>query len=372
MALRWFGLASVVAMVFAVAIAGLDCAPSAKAAPALVWSSPKAIPGAGALGGVSCPSVSFCATFSGPLILTSEDPSGGPKTWRATSLAPRLEGYDILAISCASAQLCIAVGDGFIASSTRPGGDARAWRVTHLGQGYWHAASCPSRILCVVLDQRALIAVSTNPTGGASAWTVATAPKTVAEAGSSYCAITLCQTLNAVSCASASFCVAVEDDNESTADAVVMTHPAAPATWAASAILTGPTYGGLSGIACPSVTLCITAQPDESLLVSADPSSPSAAWTATTLSTGSIGNTDVVPAIACGSSSLCAETWGPQIVVSVHPTRGPAAWNAQTIARFSLSGVSCISARICVAVDNAGNAIVGRKPPAPTRHRHPR
>ena len=63
--------------------------------------------------------------------------------------------------------------------------------------------------------------------------------------------------------------------------------------------------------------------------------------------------------------------------MSAVPTGGPSAWTSASIdpdnGSNRLNAASCPSVSLCVAVDSAGNAVVGTSTPAPatlSRHRN--
>src|SRR5581483_6109801 len=77
---------------------------------------------------------------------------------------------------------CAAVdGEGQVLTTTNPSGGDGAWAIApidgqltdprSLGE-LVTAISCPSASLCVAVDNIGNVITSTNPTGGASAWTV--------------------------------------------------------------------------------------------------------------------------------------------------------------------------------------------------------
>src|SRR5207244_1053640 len=96
---------------------------------------------------------------------------------------------------------------------TNPTGGASAWKVTPVdGTNTLNGVSCASTSLCVAVDDPGNAVTSTNPTGGASAGDATNVDSP--------------NRLNGVSCATPSLCVAVDD----LGNAVVGTGP--PATTA--------------------------------------------------------------------------------------------------------------------------------------------
>jgi hypothetical protein len=84
---------------------------------------------------ISCPTEHFCAlTVSGSVtaqILTSANPTGGRRDWRAAHFSWERTNLAFSSVSCPSVRLCVA-GDawGDIFTSTHPG--RRGWRLTRL------------------------------------------------------------------------------------------------------------------------------------------------------------------------------------------------------------------------------------------------
>ena len=111
----------------------------------------------------------------------------------------------------------------------------------------------------------------------------------------------------------------------------------------------------LTGVACPSSSLCVAVDGHGNAATSTTPSA-SSSWTLA----------KVAPPLAnvvCPSTTLCIGLAGGQIVTTTNPTGGAAAWSAPvTIDSAPIADVSCPSATLCVAVDNAGNALTSTNP----------
>jgi hypothetical protein len=154
---------------------------------------------------VSCPSASLCVAGDGAgNILSSTNPTGGPIAW---SIAGVLSNESIGGVSCPSISLCVAVGGKDVLTATDPSGGASAGTKTTPDQGnYFGAVSCPSVSLCVAgdsnvaSDSNGKILTTTNPTGGASAWTNARVARPDPNGNS----------LTGVSCPSVSLCIAAD------------------------------------------------------------------------------------------------------------------------------------------------------------------
>jgi hypothetical protein len=172
---------------------------------------------------------------------------------------PADSGAQLSSVSCASASLCVAVGyytactaDFFCfqtgpaeAITTDPAGGARSWRLANLGGWILNSVSCPTTKLCVAVGEGAtqspsgqldsVVLASTHPTVG-TAWTLA--------------AVDRVNTLDRVSCATATQCVAVD----ASGNAISSTNPTGGAgAWRLARL----TANKLTGISCPAISMCV-------------------------------------------------------------------------------------------------------------------
>jgi hypothetical protein len=151
-------------------------------------------------------------------------------------------------------------GSGNVVVSTNPTGGPSAWTTTSVDGGEnLTSISCPSTSLCVAGDGGQNVVTSTDPSGGASAWTVAHVDDgTGAQCGKYGDGDECVLGLTGVACPSQSLCVA--DDGEG--NAITSTNPAGGATAWRTADIDGRLIGGadgLGGVTCPSASLCVTA-----------------------------------------------------------------------------------------------------------------
>jgi hypothetical protein len=204
------------------------------------------------------------------------------------------------------------------------------------------AIACPTRGLCVAVDEAGRIVASTTPAAGASSW------KPVASDPS--------HALRSVSCASATLCAAVDDAGQ----VLVSSSPAAPASWAARAI-DGATP--LTGVSCPSESLCVAVDELGRALTSTAPISSGQPWSPAAIDTG-----QALDSVSCSSAQLCvAVDAAGSALASADPTAGASAWHKRDIdSPRALLGVSCDSAAVCVAVDGSGNALASADPTSST------
>jgi hypothetical protein len=354
------------------AACGLAAAP-ASALPPLAWSTPLLIDPAPtvhanlnsrALDAVSCPSVSLCIAVDAlGNVLTS---AGG--TWTVTPVGTQY----LVAVSCPAVSLCVAVGDsGVIVTSTNPTGGAGAWTTTTLaGVGDFSpvdlaGVSCPTTSSCVAVGRNGMVLASTNPTGGAGAWSVVFAAPGDDLAG--------------VSCPSLSLCAAVGDTGLLTSIS-----PTTHGAWKTTRLGTSRDRPRLVGVSCPSVSLCVTIDAIGSIFSSTDPTGGATAWRAAAVIRTVTEYSPLLKAVSCASVSLCVVTVNDAsdqlinpggcgsgracaplfndggVFASRNPTGGPAAWSRTHVdGPNQLSAVSCPSASLCAAVDQAGNVVVG-------------
>jgi hypothetical protein len=128
---------------------------------------------------------------------------------------------------------------------------------------------------------------------------------------------------------------------------------------------------GLTGVSCPTVSLCVATDFYGKVLASAHPTGSAAGWATEYHSGGEI------TAVSCGSMSLCVETAGTCcnsaappltagiVATSVDPLGGARAWTRSEIAPSAgggLGDVSCVSSRMCVTVGSDGIAVAGMPP----------
>jgi hypothetical protein len=118
---------------------------------------------------------------------------------------------------------------------------------------------------------------------------------------------------------------------------------------------------GITSIACASVTSCIASDEAGNVITTRNPTGGSSAWTLKPVlpRAGGPGG-PYFAQITCPSVSRCVGVYGGQAAVSENPFDG-GTWTQAAIDRGqALTGVSCPTVLLCVAIDNRGNAVVGR------------
>lgn len=217
--------------------------------------------------------------------------------------------------------------------------------------------SCPTLTLCVAVDANGNVITSTKPTGGRSAWARPVKIDTATAAGGGPAGLT------GISCPTPTLCVAV--DGAPTGSVFVSTNPAGgAAAWHAAQVATGP----LTSVSCASSTLCVAAGIEH--YVSIAPTGGVSAWKATGLQLGG----GVFSAIDCPAIALCIATgYGNTNVglatATTTPTGRPTDWVTSDVesappvpGQGLLDGIACPSAGLCVAVDGFDNAYLANKP----------
>lgn len=100
----------------------------------------------------------------------------------------------------------------------------------------------------------------------------------------------------------------------------------------------------LTGLSCPSSSLCVGTDYAGDVLASADPTLRSTGWSSAKIA-GSLELSDV----SCApQGAVCAAVGGAGIFVSTDPTGGPGAWH-HVAESPAASSVSCPSTALCVA-----------------------
>jgi hypothetical protein len=318
--------------------------PVARASGPLVWSHPKSR-GTGPLLGLACPSTALCVGVnrSGD-VLSSTNPFGRSPAWRIAHV-------DVgNSVSCPSAALCVAVGaDGSVASSTHPTEGASAWTVGVVDDDSaqriaLEGVSCPSVALCVAVDSVGDAVTSTDPSAGSATWTVTHVDnyECYHYMGGPSCQ----QELTGVACPSTSLCAAVDFSGN-------VLETTNPPSWS-------PSPAGTSGtnhfytVACPSRKLCATVDGYNGDVITWDPASPSN-LTYTSLAPASLFD------IWCGSTVCLAAGGTPSgangLWASANPG-GPHSWSLSQTDPAGITSAACPSPAVCITGDSTGHVLL--------------
>lgn len=365
----------------------------------------------GALVGVSCPTVSLCVALdSVGNAVSSTDPTAGAGSWSAD----RLGGYNALAdVACPGRALCVAVDDaGNVISSRDPTSAVVRWSIVRVDPGHaLRDVSCATASLCLADDAQGRVFGSRRPAAGAGAWGRIRSPSLAGVSCASVRRGPLClgfgsrslfvstqplrgrwkrqiipkRASSFVSCALPPQLVCFGLGAPG-GPFFSSTDPAAgPRAWHSHR---GPLSGGSDtplGLWCPSARLCIAAAVNQSpdtvaacdtpsrpgsdcsviVKASADPTSPRPAWrTVYSLHSGTSGFLGGGGGLSCPSASLCflfngSYSGSVHSLISTDPAR---AWRPIQIERGGgATSVACPSGQVCIAVDDRGNVIQGRR-----------
>jgi hypothetical protein len=202
---------------------GQSCRPKACAA---IGKAPAEPP----IDSISCPSASLCVAgdWDGN-ILSSTDPAGGAGAWSSAYVDGNVVGghhggfelqTTIDSVSCSSISLCVATDeDGYALSSVDPGGGVSAWRLGLASReefsipgrseqvgGLLFGLTCPSGSLCLALEGHVPLFAEGEP----SRSELAVTENALSDKPWTHGVIDRIGRLEAISCPSASFCVAVD------------------------------------------------------------------------------------------------------------------------------------------------------------------
>ncbi len=181
-----------------------------------------------------------------------------------------------------------------------------------------------------------------------------------------------------------SLCVAGDWDG----DVVTSTDPTGAGNAWSVAYVDHNVESGLTGldpqasigeVSCPSVSFCVASDPTGEVLTSQDPTGGASAWRLRRATPRLLGAPEPASlhSLVCPSMSFCAglrsalstnsELSSSEVALTYDPLNG-AEWARVVIDRVgSLNAISCPTYSLCVAVDGAGNVVVGRVQPPPTR-----
>ena len=300
-----------------------------------------------ALSAVSCSSTSLCVAVGAGKGFITTNPTAAHPTWKPAAI----EGidYQTSSVSCVSTSLCVAVGytvpGGFYhewaAITTNPTATTPTWTTSEIEEGAAATAvSCTSTSFCLAVNDHGRALRTTNPAAASPAWT-ATDP------------IDGFNGFDTVACVGTSLCVTGE---YATGKAAITTNPAAGTpTWKVAQI---DGFSPITGISCPTVSLCAAVDEQGNALTSTNPGAATPVWRSTP-----IAGIGALVAISCPSASLCvAVDMSGNAFVSTNPAAASPTWTTTHIDGSPLSAISCVSAALCVAVDRSGFAVTSTDP----------
>ena len=227
--------------------------------------------------------------------------------------------------------------------------------------------SCPSTTFCVFLDDHGNAVSSTTPLAGATGWTVTNIHVSVGPNSSG-------PWLTGLSCPSISLCVAVDNDG----NVITSADPTGgPSKWRTSRV-DGDMY--LTGVSCPSTTLCVAVDTFGNVVTSTNPGGGATAWAVTGKArhASTPYGQNGFSTVSCATNSLCfAGDYLGNVLASSNPTGGLAAWTrvratgstctiSETGALCEITALSCVIG-VCVAGDFGGNLLTSVTPTAGAR-----
>lgn len=325
----------------------------------------------GGFAGVSCPAANLCVAVdgAGDVVWSTDPATTSAKRWHVVPVD--LTGGGLTAISCPSKSFCAATdADGRVLWTKKPTGGAGNWSVParidptrFAGGGFVGIASisCPSKALCVAVDNAAVgrVIVSTKPTGGAKTWR-----RAQLSAGDE---------LTGVSCTSNSMCVVTG------ATTYYSTYPHASAfDWHVGEA--APSSGIFDGIGCArKTTTCVAVGTGGTSLglAAGSKAAGSMKWTNSLVEANPpLASEGLLDSVACPAKGFCLAVDSVDNVYSTHtPVTGhwgkPKALVAATAsATVNTATISC-AALTCVVADDAGDLVSGvvNAPKVSAKHR---
>jgi hypothetical protein len=296
--------------------------------------------------------------------------SAAAANWAVLRVPPKqlehgsTDSVPLFGVSCPGESLCVAVGAlGTVAVSRSPAGGAEEWEVFYPTfaepdkscleegisaercaepRGSLDAVSCATESLCVAVGKEGAVYSSTDPAGGAKAWTVGNGK----ELGSPH--------LTAVSCPSASLCVAVSGERGAAVGRIVTSTAPASGQWQSAELAGAP---DLRAVSCATTTLCVAAGAGGQIFVSIDPSGGASAWREVASPTPR-----ELRAVSCVTGLCAAGDAGGNILTSTDPAAAGRFTEADGGGSIQITGASCPSAERCVAVDENGDVLTSTEP----------
>lgn len=222
--------------------------------PASAWHAvdiqPSGLNAQAKLDSVTCPSVTLCVAGMNEWsneqgggtslkFATSTNPTGGAGAWTVFA-GPSNVDY-LTQLACSPGKVCAGGDDGAgVVASTNPIGGTAAWsRVTNLTSQLQYVA-CPSIALCIGADFQGRLAYSTAP-ASTHKWHQAKLPRG--------------RFLTTVSCSSATSCGATGGDGRHLTAVLTSTRPTSPSRWTAQTF--SARGDRLNAISCRSSSFCV-------------------------------------------------------------------------------------------------------------------
>ncbi len=288
-----------------------------------VWGQPAQLRGTGHddLTGVSCVSATDCVAV---------DASGYALTYTSAGWSAPQDIDDptrLNAVSCASATFCDAVDAAGDVLNYEGTSWAKPQNIDATGSLI--SISCASASFCAAADPNGYV-YTFDGTG----WS---GPTQVVPQG---------EYLNAISCPTASFCVAVGSaENAQNNGQIGQAVTYSGATWTAPATIDSNT--GMSSVSCVSATFCMAVD-DFTGAVSYNGTT----WSGPVTINSLVSSAALAP-VACASADLCVEgDYGGDAF-----TYNGSYWSNPVWAEDTIEAASCTRGGYCVVVDRGGNVV---------------
>ncbi len=132
--------------------------------------------------------------------------------------------------------------------------------------------------------------------------------------------------------------------------------------WSPPQLLDTTLGAPLTSVSCPSASLCVAVDEAGAVVTSTNPTAAEPTWTA-----ASAGAGNAFESVSCPSTELCvAAGYGDEIYSSTDPTGGPGAWHGTPTEDTFPGHVTCASKELCVVVADDGESLLRSTDPAST------
>ncbi len=306
---------------------------------------------------LDCPSAALCVAGDGAGGMLSSPDLGATWTIGSGLGSGRLMPAGLVTLSCPRVTQCVALdGDGNELTSVDPAGGV--WHASVINRGFVPGAlSCTASGFCEDVGAGNVVAAVSDALSPSASWRLADLsrypPGSAGDPAD--------ESLNGVSCVSASLCVATRFDSDFGDENIEVSRDpgGSPTSWRSIAI-GQPRFDDFTGVSCAATTLCVATDSfGDKLAVSTDDATR---WHLLRIPGAGAGIVDV----SCPSVSFCAAVGnGGQVLTSESPRQGGAgAWRRARIdAGHDLSALACASRALCAAIDDRGNVLVSSDPP---------
>jgi hypothetical protein len=316
----------------------------------------------------------FSAAVTITLFMQAEPSALAAVTWESRQVViGEKEGDSLFGVSCATASVCVAVGSrGTIVTSENATGEASAWRSETVkpgpyagaapgepdrtSPGTFDAVSCPTEAMCAAVTYAGDFYASAGPGEGASTWRATDLDGDGADAR-----------LTGISCPVPTFCVVVAAGGAGTADAggggqiIGIDNPLSASISLVKVQLDESL--DLQAVSCPSLAFCIAVANEGRIVVSHNPAATAPAWR----EIGTPGGPGNLDAVDCPYTNLClAGNATGNVLSSINANAAAPGWReVNTGLSVPITGISCPTSLRCAAVDNNGDVIVSTNPTGP-------